>query len=252
MMLLVFGKIVSKVFRAWPITKFDASKFKTQIAGEVKNFNPLDYFEKKEIRKYDLFTQYAVAASEQAIQQSQLQFATMTEAQRAEIGVIWATGQGGMQTFEDQLQEFFTGDGTPRFNPYFVPKMIVDIAAGVISIRNGLLGPNYCTVSACASSNTAIINALDNIRLGRAKVMIVGGSEAAITPGTIGGFGAAQALSKNNVSSASQPFDVNRTGFVAGEGAGALILEDYEYAVERGATILAEIVGGGMAQMPII
>jgi 3-oxoacyl-[acyl-carrier-protein] synthase II len=194
-----------------------------------------------------LFTQYAVAASEQAIQQSQLQFATMTEAQRAEIGVIWATGQGGMQTFEDQLQEFFTGDGTPRFNPYFVPKMIVDIAAGVISIRNGLLGPNYCTVSACASSNTAIINALDNIRLGRAKVMIVGGSEAAITPGTIGGFGAAQALSKNNVSSASQPFDVNRTGFVAGEGAGALILEDYEYAVQRGATILAEIVGGGMA-----
>jgi 3-oxoacyl-[acyl-carrier-protein] synthase II len=124
-----------------PITKFDASKFKTQIAGEVKNFNPLDYFEKKEIRKYDLFTQYAVAASEQAIQQSQLQFATMTEAQRAEIGVIWATGQGGMQTFEDQLQEFFTGDGTPRFNPYFVPKMIVDIAAGVISIRNGLLDP---------------------------------------------------------------------------------------------------------------
>ncbi|MDI9859659.1 beta-ketoacyl-ACP synthase II [Flectobacillus roseus] len=230
-----------------PITKFDASKFKTQIAGEVKNFNPLDYFEKKEIRKYDLFTQYAVAASEQAIQQSQLQFATMTEAQRAEIGVIWATGQGGMQTFEDQLQEFFTGDGTPRFNPYFVPKMIVDIAAGVISIRNGLLGPNYCTVSACASSNTAIINALDNIRLGRAKVMIVGGSEAAITPGTIGGFGAAQALSKNNVSSASQPFDVNRTGFVAGEGAGALILEDYEYAVQRGATILAEIAGGGMA-----
>lgn len=173
----------------------------------------------------------------------------MSRDERSEIGVIWASGNGGITTFEEQLREFHRGDGTPHFNPYFIPKMIVDIAAGVISIRNQLHGPNYATVSACASSNTAVINAFDTIRLGKAKVMIAGGSEAALTPSSIGGFNASQALSKNNDNpkSASRPFDKSRDGFVAGEGAGALILEDWEHAVRRGAKIYAEMVGGGMA-----
>ncbi|WP_044171624.1 beta-ketoacyl-ACP synthase II [Flectobacillus major] len=230
-----------------PISKFDATKFKTQIAAEVQDFDASLYIDKKEVRKYDLFTQYAIAASEQAIIDARLDFRNMAEYELADVGVIWATGNGGIQTFEEQLKDFYAGDGTPRFNPYFIPKMIVDIAAGVISIRNGLLGPNYCTVSACASSNTAIINAFDTIRLGKAQVMIAGGSEAAITPATIGGFGASQALSKNNTTSASKPFDKDRSGFVAGEGAGALILEELEHAQQRGATIYAEIVGGGLA-----
>lgn len=231
------------------LTKFDTSKFKTKFACEVKDFNPEDYFEKKETRKYDLFTQYAVASSDQAIKDSGLDFASMSRDERSEIGVIWASGNGGITTFEEQLREFHRGDGTPHFNPYFIPKMIVDIAAGVISIRNQLHGPNYATVSACASSNTAVINAFDTIRLGKAKVMIAGGSEAALTPSSIGGFNASQALSKNNDNpkSASRPFDKSRDGFVAGEGAGALILEDWEHAVRRGAKIYAEMVGGGMA-----
>ncbi len=173
----------------------------------------------------------------------------MTEEERYEVGVIWASGNGGIGTFEDQLREFHTGDGTPRFNPYFIPKMIVDIAAGVISIRHKLHGPNYCTVSACASSNTAIINAFDTVRLGKATIMVAGGSEAAITHSSVGGFNSAQALSKNNenYAKASRPFDKDRDGFVMGEGAGALILEEYEHAKKRGATIYAEMVGGGMA-----
>lgn len=232
-----------------PITKFDASKFKTRFACEVKGFNPDQYGDKKEMRKYDLFTQYAIAASEQAIKDSGLDFANMDLAQRAEIGVIWSSGNGGIATFEEQLQEFHQGDGTPRFNPFFIAKMIVDIAAGVISIRNGLHGPNYCPVSACASSNTAIINALDTIRMGKATVMIAGGSEAAITKASVGGFNASQALSKNNehYEKASRPFDKDRDGFVIGEGAGALILEELEHAKKRGAKIYAEVVGGGMA-----
>lgn len=232
-----------------PITKFDASKFKTRFACEVKNFNPDDYGDKKEMRKYDLFTQYAIAASEQAIKDSGLDFENMSQAQRAEVGVIWASGNGGIATFEEQLEEFHKGDGTPRFNPFFIAKMIVDIAAGVISIRNKLHGPNYCTVSACASSNTAIINAFDTIRLGKANIMIAGGSEAAITKASVGGFSASQALSKRNEDpeTASRPFDKDRDGFVIGEGAGALILEEFEHAVQRGATIYAEMVGGGMA-----
>ncbi|RZL68837.1 MAG: beta-ketoacyl-ACP synthase II, partial [Pedobacter sp.] len=195
-----------------------------------------------------LFTQYAIAASDQAIKDAQLDFANMPEEERYEVGVIWATGNGGISTFENQLKEFNSGDGTPRFNPYFIPKMIVDIAAGVISIRHQLHGPNYCTVSACASSNTAIINAFDTIRLGKAKVMIAGGSEAAITEASVGGFNSAQALSRNNENptQASRPFDKDRDGFVMGEGAGALVLEDLDYALARGATIYAEIVGGGM------
>ena len=234
---------------AGPITKFDTTKFKTHFACEVRGFDPGAYIDKKEIKKYDLFTQYAIAATDEAIKDAGLDFAAMPEHERYDIGVIWASGNGGIGTFEEQLREFHTGDGTPRFNPYFIPKMIVDIAAGVISIRNKLYGPNYCTVSACASSNTAIINAFDTIRLGKATVMVAGGSEAAITPSSVGGFNSAQALSKNNenYAKASRPFDKDRDGFVMGEGAGALILEEYEHAKKRGAVIYAEMVGGGMA-----
>jgi len=234
---------------AGPITKFDTTKFKTHFACEVKNFRAEDHIEKKEIKKYDTFTQYAIVASDQAIRDAGLDFAQMDAAQRAEVGVIWASGNGGISTFEEQLMEYYKGDCTPRFSPYFIPKMIVDIAAGVISIRHKLYGPNYCTVSACASSNTAIINAFDTIRLGKANIMIAGGSEAAITPGSIGGFTSAQALSKRNEfpEKASRPFDKDRDGFVMGEGAAALVLEEWEHAVKRGARIHAEIVGGGMA-----
>ncbi|KAI9447054.1 3-oxoacyl-synthase 2 [Russula earlei] len=232
-----------------PITKFDAAKFKTRFACEVKGFNAEAHIDKKEIKKYDLFTQYAIVATDEAIRDAGLDFTTMPVEERYEVGVIWASGNGGIGTFEEQLREFHAGDGTPRFNPYFIPKMIVDIAAGVISIRNGLHGPNYCTVSACASSNTAIINAFDTIRLGKATIMVAGGSEAAITPSAVGGFSASQALSKRNESpkTASRPFDKDRDGFVIGEGAGALILEELEHAKQRGATIYAELVGGGMA-----
>lgn len=231
------------------LTKFDTSKFKTRFGCEVNNFDASPYVDKKEVKKYDLYTLYAIVSTDQAIQDAKLNFEQMSEAERAEIGVIWATGNGGMGTFEDQLKEFHLGDGTPRFSPYFIPKMIVDIAAGVISIRNKLHGPNYCTVSACASSNNAIINAFDTIRLGKATIMIAGGSEACITSASIGGFNAAQALSKNNENptKASRPFDKDRDGFVMGEGAGALILEELEHAVKRGAPIYAEMVGGGMA-----
>ncbi len=234
---------------AGPITKFDSSKFKTQFACEVKDFNIEDYLDKKEVKKYDMFTQYAIAASDQAIKDSGLDFGQMSEEERYDVGVIWATGNGGISTFENQLKEFNGGDGTPRFNPYFIPKMIVDIAAGVISMRHQLHGPNYCTVSACASSNTAIINAFDTIKMGKAKIMVAGGSEAAVTEASVGGFNAAQALSKNNENpqGASRPFDKQRDGFVMGEGAGALILEDLEHALARGAKIYAELVGTGMA-----
>lgn len=241
--------IVAGKSGAAPITHFDAEKFKTRFACEVKGFKGEDFIEKKELRKYDLFTQYAIVATEEAIKDAGLDFAAMSQESRYEAGVIWGTGNGGIGTFEEQLQEFHAGDGTPRFNPFFIPKMIVDIAAGVLSIRFGLHGPNYATVSACASSNSAIIAAADTIRMGKATIMVTGGSEAAITPSSIGGFGASQALSKNNDNpeGASRPFDKSRDGFVAGEGAGALILEEWEHAVARGAKIYAEIIGGGMA-----
>lgn len=241
--------IVAGKSGAAPITHFDAEKFKTRFACEVKGFKGEDFIEKKELRKYDLFTQYAIVATEEAIKDAGLDFAAMSQEARYEAGVIWGTGNGGIGTFEEQLQEFHAGDGTPRFNPFFIPKMIVDIAAGVLSIRFGLHGPNYATVSACASSNSAIIAAADTIRMGKATIMVTGGSEAAITPSSIGGFGASQALSKNNDNpeGASRPFDKSRDGFVAGEGAGALILEEWEHAVARGAKIYAEIIGGGMA-----
>lgn len=244
-----WNNIVAGKSGAGPITKFDASLFKTQFANEVKGFDSEQYFTRKESRKYDLFTQYAVAASDQAIADSGLDLSILTDEQRVDIGVIWGSGIGGISTFEEQLQEFHLGDGTPRFNPFFIPKMIVDIAAGVISIRHKLFGPNYATVSACASSNTAIINAFDTIRMGKATIMIAGGSEAPITKSSIGGFSASQALSKNNDNpqQASRPFDADRDGFVAGEGAGALVLEELGHAQARGAKIYAEIVGGGMA-----
>ena len=234
---------------AGPITKFDASKFKTRFGCEVKGFHPEDHFDKKEIKKYDLFSLYAMAASDQALADAGLNPATMKDEELYDIGVIWASGNGGIGTFEEQLKEFYAGDGTPRFNPYFIPKMIVDIAAGAISIRHRLYGPNYCTVSACASSNTALINAFDTIRLGKASIMVAGGSEAAITPSSIGGFNASQALSKRNdiPETASRPFDKDRDGFVIGEGAGALILEEWDHAIKRKANIYAEMVGGGMA-----
>lgn len=231
------------------ITKFDTSKFKTNFAAEVKDFDAEVYVDKKELKKYDLYTQYAIAASDQAIKDSGLDFEAMPEEERYEVGVIWASGNGGISTFEQQLKEYHLGDGTPRFSPYFIPKMIVDIAAGVISIRHKLHGPNYATVSACASSNTAIISAFDTIRLGKATIMVAGGSEAAITESSVGGFNSAHALSKRNddPAGASRPFDISRDGFVIGEGAGALILEDYDHAIARGAHIYAEMVGGGMA-----
>ncbi|MES2387985.1 MAG: beta-ketoacyl-ACP synthase II [Bacteroidota bacterium] len=241
--------IVAGKSGAGPLTKFDVSAFKTRFGCEVHGFDPHSFIDKKELKKYDLFTQYAIAASDQAIADSGLDFTAMHTAELAEVGVIWGSGNGGITTFDEQAKAFFTGDGTPRYNPYFIPKMIVDIAAGVISIRNKLYGPNYCTVSACASSNTAIISAFDTIRLGKANIIITGGSEAAVTWSSLGGFSAAQALSKQNDSpeTASKPFDKHRDGFVMGEGAGALILEDLEHALKRGAHIYAEIVGGGMA-----
>lgn len=241
--------IISGKSGAAPFTKFDASKFKTTFGCEVRDFDATEYIDKKELKKYDVYTQYAIAASDQAIKDAKLDFTQIDETERYEIGVIWASGNGGMATFEDQVRDFHLGDGTPRFNPYFIPKMIVDIAAGVISIRHKLHGPNYATVSACASSNHAIISAFDTIRLGKATIMVAGGSEACITTASIGGFNAAQALSKRNdePKTASRPFDKDRDGFVIGEGAGAVILEELEHAVKRGAPIYAEMVGGGMA-----
>jgi len=241
---IIAGKSV-----AGPITHFNAEKFKTQFACEVKNFNAEKYFDKKDIRKYDLFSQYAVAATEEAVKSGNIDFASFSHEEKLDTGVIWASGNGGISTFEEQAAEFYTGDGTPRFSPFFVPKRIEDIAAGIISIRYQLYGPNYCPVSACASSNTAIINAFDTIRAGKAIMMIAGGSEAGITPSSIGGFNSAQALSKRNddPKGASRPFDKDRDGFVLGEGGAALILEEYEHAKKRNAIIFAELVGTGMA-----
>lgn len=231
---------------AGPITKFDASKFKTRFAAEVKNFDPYQFIEKKEAKRYDAYTLYALVTVEEAVRNAKIDFEVLN---RNKIGVIWGSGNGGMGTFQDQLKEFFEGDGTPRFNPFFIPKMIVDIASGVISIKYGLRGVNFTTVSACATSNTAIIDAYNYIKWGKADMIITGGSEAAIIESSIGGFGSAKALSTKNESAetASMPFDIKRDGFVMGEGAGAVILESYESAMARNAPILAEVVGGGMA-----
>lgn len=231
---------------AAPITKFDTTLFKTKFACELKDFDAKQYFDVKEIRKYDLFSQYALVAVEQAVVDSNIDFSQLN---RDRIGVIWGSGNGGIQTFEDQIIEYSNGDGTPRFTPFFIPRILVDIASGIISIKYGLRGVNFCPVSACATSNTALIEAFNYIRWNKADMIISGGSEAAITQSAIGGFSSAKALSSLNDTpeTASRPFDVSRDGFVMGEGAGALIIEEYEHAVKRGAKIYCELVGGGMA-----
>ncbi len=230
---------------AGPITKFDANKFRTQFACELKDFDPKEHFHVKELRQYDPFTLYALHAVTEAIDSGNIDFDNLN---RNRIGVIWGSGNGGIQTFQNQILEYGEGDGTPRFTPYFIPRILVDIAAGVISIKYGLRGVNFCPVSACATSNTAIIESFNHIKWDKADMIITGGSEAAINEATIGGFGSARALSTQNDSpeTASRPFDINRDGFVMGEGAGAIVLEEYEHAKKRGADIYAEVVGGGM------
>ena len=238
--------LISGKSGAAPIQQFDASKFKTQFACEVKNFNVQDYLDRKEARKLDQFSQYAMVSASEAMADSNL----MESSPNADrIGVIWGSGIGGLKTFQDECENFFKGDGTPKFNPFFIPKMIADIAAGHISIKYGLRGPNYATVSACASSTNAIIDAFNLIRLGKADAIVSGGSEAAVNEMGVGGFNGLRALSTRNddPSVASRPFDKDRDGFVLGEGAGALIIEEYEHAKKRGATIYAEIAGGGMS-----
>lgn len=241
-----FDNLEKGVSGAAPITHFDASKFKTQFACEVKGFDPNDHFDRKEGRKYDRFTQLALVAAQEAMLDSAIDLEKI-DLDRA--GVVWASGIGGIETFYNEVKTFVEGDGTPRFNPFFIPKMIADIAAGQISMRYGLRGPNYCTVSACASSNHALIDAMTLIRLGKADIIVSGGSEATVNQASMGGFNAMQALSTRNddPATASRPFDTDRDGFVLGEGAGALILEDYDHAVARGAKIYAEIAGGGMS-----
>ena len=231
---------------AAPIQQFDASLFKTQFACEVKGFDVEQFIDKKEARKMDQFTQYAMVSVMEAVDHSGL---IESNPNLDRIGVVWGSGVGGLKTFQDESKAFFEGDGTPRFNPFFIPKMIADIAAGQISIKYGFRGPNYVTVSACASSNNAIIDAFNLIRLGKADAIITGGSEAAVNEMGMGGFNALKALSTRNddPQTASRPFDLDRDGFVLGEGAGALILEEYEHAIKRGATIYAEVVGGGMS-----
>ena len=238
--------LVNGVSGAAPITYFDATKFKTRFACELKNFEVTDFINRKEARKMDRFTQYAMVASDEAIADSGL---NSEDHNPDRIGVIWGSGIGGLETFQNEVTNFNSGDGSPRFNPFFIPKMIADIAPGHISIKHGFRGPNFATVSACASSSNAIIDSLNYIRLGHADAIVTGGSEAAVTIAGMGGFNAMHALSTRNDSpeTASRPFDKEREGFVLGEGAGALVLEEYEHAVARGATIYAEVLGGGMS-----
>ena len=238
--------LVNGVSGAAPITYFDAAKFKTRFACELKNFNVKDYIDRKESRRMDRFTQYAMIASNEAIQDADLNLDTVD---KYRVGVIWGAGIGGLETFQDEVLNYAKGDGSPRFNPFFIPKMIADIAPGHISIKHGFMGPNYTTVSACASSANALIDALNYIRLGHCDVIVSGGSEAAVTIAGMGGFNAMHALStrNDNPEAASRPFDAERDGFVLGEGAGALILEEYEHAKARGAKIYAEVIGGGLS-----
>ena len=228
------------------ISYFDPSLFKTQFACELKNFDPLDHFDRKESRKYDRFAQYALVSVAEAIEDAQIPF---DKIDKDRVGVIWGAGIGGLETFQNEVLNFSAGNENPRFNPFFIPKMIADIAPGLISIKYGFRGPNFATVSACASASNAMIDALNYIRLGYSDIIVTGGSEAAVTKAGIGGFNAMHALSKrnNDPKSASRPFDKDRDGFVLGEGAGALILESYEHAVKRGATIYAELAGGGLS-----
>jgi 3-oxoacyl-[acyl-carrier-protein] synthase II len=230
---------------AAPITKFDATLFKTKFACEVKNFQIENFMDRKEGRKLDLFAQYAMVSADEAVKDSNL---PLQELNPDRVGVIWGSGIGGLITFSEEVKSFAKGDGTPRFNPFFIPKMIADLSAGHISIKYGFRGPNFSTVSACASSTNAIYDAFTYIRLGKADVMVTGGSEAAVAEAGVGGFNAMKALSERNDSpeTASRPYDKERDGFVLGEGAGALILEEYEHAKKRGAKIYAEVIGGGM------
>jgi len=241
-----WANLLSGKSGAAPITQFDASNFKTQFACEIKNFNVTDHIDRKEARKQDPYTQYAVVATAEAMQDSKINLETIN-LDRA--GVIWGSGIGGIKTFYDEVSTFAKGDGTPRFNPFFIPKMISDIAAGIISIKYGFRGPNFTTVSACASSSNAIIDSFNYIRLGKADIIITGGSEASVNEAGVGGFNAIKALSTRNENpeKASRPFDRNRDGFVLGEGAGTLILEEYEHAIKRSAKIYAEVIGGGLS-----
>lgn len=239
-----FSNLEKGVSGAAPITHFDPEKFKTKFACEVKNYDPNQYFDRKEARKYDLFTQYALIAAEQAVRDAAFDMETINK-ERA--GVIWCSGIGGLKSLFDECVGYSEGGNTPRFSPFFIPRMIADIAAGYISIKYGFMGPNYCTVSACASSNHGLVEAFNQIRYGKADIMVAGGSEAAVNEPSVGGFNAMQALSTRNddPQHASRPFDVSRDGFVIGEGAGALILEEYEHAKARGAKIYCEFAGGG-------
>jgi 3-oxoacyl-[acyl-carrier-protein] synthase II len=238
--------LISGKSGAAPITYFDTEKFKTKFACELKNFTATDFLDRKEARKMDRFAQYAMVASDEAIIDAKL---NLDEVNKLRVGVIWGAGIGGIETFQDEVINFSEGDGTPRFNPFFIPKMIADIAPGNISIKYGFMGPNYTTVSACASSANAMIDALNYIRLGHCDVIVTGGSEAAVTKAGLGGFNGMHALSTRNESpeTASRPFDGTRDGFVLGEGAGAIILEDYDHAIARGAKIYAEVLGGGLS-----
>ncbi len=229
-----------------PITRFDATLFKTKFACELKGFDIGNFMDRKEARKMDPFAQYAMVVADEAIKDSNL---PLSELNPHRAGVIWGSGIGGLFTFQEEVKSFARGDGTPRFNPFFIPKMIPDLSAGHISIKYGFRGPNFATVSACASSTNAIYDAYTYIRLGKAEIIVSGGSEAAVTEAGIGGFNAMKALSERNDSpeTASRPYDKERDGFVLGEGAGSLVLEEYEHAKKRGAKIYAEIIGGGMS-----
>lgn len=240
-----WNNIVNGVSVVGPVTRFDASLFRTRFANELQNYNPSEYLDKADIKRTDLFTQYALIASDAAIKDAGFDFSKMNP---FDVGVIWGSGQGGMDTFEEQVTEYAKGNGQPRFSPFFVPKLIANMASGMISIRHGYMGINYTTVSACATSNTAIMDAFNYIRLGKAKIIVTGGSEAPVTPASMGGFSSMKAMSARNddPASASRPFDVERDGFVMGEGAGALILEDWDHAVQRGAKIYGEVVGAAM------
>ena len=231
---------------AAPITYFDASKFKTQFACELKGFNVENFIDRKEARKLDRFAQYALVVADEAVKDAHLD---VEKTDKDRVGVIWGSGIGGLETFQNEVINYQQGDGTPRFNPFFIPKMIADIASGMISIKYGFRGPNFTTVSACASAANAMIDALNYIRFGYADVIVSGGAEAAVTIAGIGGFNALHALSTFNEdpSKASRPFDANRDGFVLGEGAGAIVLEEYNHAVARGATIYCELAGGGLS-----
>lgn len=241
-----FTNLANGVSGGGPITHFDATNFKSRIACEVKNYDWTEHFDRKEVRKYDLFAQYALVAAEQAVKDCGIDLATEN---LERVGVVWSSGVGGMQTFYDEVMGWAEGNGIPRFSPFFVPKMIQDLAAGHISIKYGFMGPNYSVVSACASSNNAMIDAMNLVRWGKADMIVTGGSEAPIIIPAVGGFCSMQALSTRNddPQHASRPFDAGRDGFVIAEGAGALIFEEYEHAKARGAKIYCEVAGGGMS-----